>query len=100
MVFGALTFLFSIVKSMQNYKLKRLEHLRVPEEDQSMTTTELEVMIQDAVDKATVPLMAEIDALADRVRTSESAAQPQLLDPVEPAAEVEQAKTMGRRREH
>ena len=66
-VLSLLTFFFTLVRSTQRYKLKRLEQQSGDQSGESLTTSELQRMIQDAVAEANEPINDELTALADRV---------------------------------
>ena len=96
-VLSFLTFIFTIIKTTQQYKLKKMEHDSVGSGD-SLTTSELERMIEEAVGDATKPLRDQIDDLGARLHLVESRSESRLeLEDVDvrsaaPAAE----KTVGR----
>jgi hypothetical protein len=66
-VLSILTFLFTLVRSSQQYRLKKLEHQSGGKSDESLTTSELQQMIQDAVAEANVPLNDELESVVQRL---------------------------------
>jgi hypothetical protein len=65
-VMSILTFIGTIIRSTQQYKLKKYERERGTSDD-SLTTSELRRMIEEAVDDATSSLQNEIAVLNERL---------------------------------
>lgn len=92
-VMSILTFLFTVIKSTQNYKLKRYEHEAGGRTEDSLTTTELRDMIADAVEEATSSMRGDIDAIAARLEALDGGDSGRIsLEADEPVPE----KTVGR----
>lgn len=75
-VVSFLTFITTVIRSTQQYKLKKLDRER-GSSDESLTTSELKNLIEDAVAEATAPIAAEVDELSRRLASVERSA-PQL----------------------
>lgn len=91
-----------IIRSIVGYQRAKLESKRAPG-DSSLTTSELQRIIQAAVEQATRPLEQKIDAIQADLRAEgppRTLAEPGkrgLLDGVEPVAEDEPAPASRRR---
>ena len=86
-------FIITLIKSSQNFRLKKIEReTGRTTEDQSLTTTELDELIQDAVVDATGPLEDQIKMLTSRVDELDGGSRSELL--VDQHEEPE--KTVGR----
>ena len=93
-VISIMTFIVTILKSTQNYRLKKIERETGGNTtaDKSLTTTELEELIKDAVVDATAPLEDQIKILASRVDELDGGSGGSLLE----GEYEEPSKTLGR----
>ena len=92
-VVSSMTFIVTLLKSSQNYRLKKIEReTGRTTADQSLTTTELEELIQDAVVDATAPLQDEMKMLTARVDELDGGSRVALLED----EHEEPEKTLGR----
>lgn len=91
-VISIMTFIFTLVRSSQQYRLKKLEQESGGKSGDSLTTSELRGMIEDAVSDATGPLRDDLESLAARMDDIESGSESVVL---EVENEV-QEKTVGR----
>ena len=71
-VMSILAFIATIVRSTQQYKLKKLDR-QGGAADESLTTSELHRMIETAVDEATSSLQSEVAVLSERLGRLEAA---------------------------
>ena len=86
--------LLAFILAMARLKMRKLEMERSGGSDMSLTTSELEDIIQKAVAEATAPMQKEIEALSSQVGELDAHLPDQLLDePVE-----RESRTIGRQR--
>ena len=67
----ALTFAFTIFRSWQRFELKKLEQQSGGRSEDSLTTSELREMIEDAVAVANEPFKDDLESLAKRLNQIE-----------------------------
>ena len=91
-VMSFLTFIFTIIRTTQQYKLKKFEQQSGGKSGDSLTTSELREMIEDAVVGATEPMKDDIESLAMRLDQIQGGGERVLL---EDEADI-QEKTVGR----
>lgn len=98
-VLSFLMFVFTVIKTTQQYKLKKLDHESGrSSSDTSLTTSELEELIRDAVDEATAPMKAKLEAVKARLDEIEEGGSSSILDGMENVVDEPDlgAKTVGR----
>ena len=66
-VISFLTFIFTIIHTTQKYKLKKFEQESGSKTDDSLTTSELRRMIEEAVSDSTTSMMGDLDAMSVRL---------------------------------
>lgn len=65
-VLSIMTFVWTVIRSTQQYKLKKLER-ETGKAGDTLTTSELQEMIELTVSEATAPIREEVKSLAGRL---------------------------------
>jgi hypothetical protein len=94
-VVSLLTFVATVIRSTQQYKLKKLERLNRDDSSESLTVSELHKLIDQSVNEATSSIQDQLSSLEGRLSNLESSGVEGLgleaeTDPERPE------KTMGR----
>ena len=79
-VISAMTFVFTLIRSSQQYRLKKMEQQSLGKSGDSLTTSELREMIEDAVVEATEPMKDDLELLAMRLDQIEEGGERVLLE--------------------
>jgi hypothetical protein len=66
-VMSFLTFVFTVIRSTQHYKLKKMEQQSLGSSEDSLTTSELREMIEQAVEESNARLRDDVKALSARL---------------------------------
>jgi hypothetical protein len=87
-----IVFILSIIRITQNHELKKIELRASKDADDSLTTSELQQMIEDAVSKATGPIGDDLELLSARIDQIDGGGGRILLE----GEDSVQEKTLGR----
>ena len=77
---SAMTFIFTLIRSSQKFKLKKMEQQLGGKSGDSLTTSELREMIEDAVAVATDPLRNDLESMTSRLDQIEDGGERILLE--------------------
>ncbi len=91
-IMSAMTFIFTLIRSSQKFRLKKMEQQLGGKSGDSLTTSELRKMIEDAVAEATEPVKDDLESLAIRLDQVEDGGERVLI---ENEGDVKE-KTLGR----
>ena len=95
---SCLTFLYAIVRSFQRFELTKLEKISDGKSGDSLTTSELNEMIEEVVASAVVEanesVRLDLESLANRVDQLQTPGETMLLEDQDGAGDEE--KTLGR----